>query len=174
MSEGQNGVSIKRALGYINWAIGSRYLLLCVRLALGAMFILSADGKLPARFRFVNVISDQGIFPYDLAIAYGSVLQGLELVVGICLVIGLLSRLAAGTGLLMIIGIIAANGTWVYTLEYAFCVQDFVFVEFSDALKVDIGITAAALLILLYGGGFLSLDSFIRTKIKKQASSRSI
>jgi len=158
---------IKRISGYVNRTIGNRYLLLCVRLALGLMFILSAAGKLPWRFRFVNAVSDNGLLPYDLAIAYCSVLQGLELVLGLCLVVGLLSRLAAGTSLLMIIGIIMANGTYIYVYEYAPCVGDFVFTEISNALKVDIGIIITALLVSLYGGGFLSLDSFIRTKIKK-------
>ena len=164
---------IKKVSGYVNRALGNRYLLLCVRLALGALFILSAAGKLLARFRFVNAVSDQGIFPYDLAIAYGSVLQGLELVIGICLVVGLLSRLAGGTGLLMIIGIILANGTYVYIYEYAPCVGDFVFTEISNALKVDIGIIATASLVSLYGGGFFSLDHFIRAKIKSTLARKS-
>lgn len=160
---------MKKALDSISWVIRNRYVLLGVRLVLGATFILGAAGKLPEQAKFVDVVTGLGLLPWDLARAYGSVLPWLELAVGICLVAGLLSRVAAGASILMIISFIVANRTAVFEYEFCPCFGDLILLKTSDALIVDVVMTAMILLILLYGGGFLSLGPLIWAKLKRSA-----
>jgi len=144
-----------------------------VRLVLGTILIMAALGRLPEGARFVDVVTGYGLLPRDVARAYGSVLPWLELAVGLCLVMGLLSRLAAGASIMMVISFIVANGTSVFGYEYWYDEScgcfGFFLMKTSDALIVDVVMTAMALIILLNGGGFLSLGSLMWPRLKKLA-----
>ncbi|GAH88354.1 unnamed protein product, partial [marine sediment metagenome] len=137
-----------------------------------AIFILAAVGKIPEQAKFVDIVTDYGLLPLKLAEAYGTVLPGLELTLGICLVLGFLSRLAAGVSILTIISFIVANGTAVYSYKEVHACHCYGFfsmpwlVKTSDALIMDVVMLAMALVILLYGGGRWSLGSLI-WRIKK-------
>lgn len=140
---------------------------------LGATFILAAAGKLPQQAKFVEVVTGYGLLPWRMAHAYSLILPWLELAVGICLVAGLLSRFAASVSILMIISFIIANGTAVFELqtEDCGCFGGLILLKTSDALLVDVVMMGIALLVLLYGGGFFSLDSLLGKKRKHQVPS---
>ena len=142
---------------------------MCIRLVLGSIFVLAAAGKLPDQAKFVDVVTGYGLLPWELALAYGLVLPWIELIVGIFLVVGLLSRFAAGASVLLTISFLVANGTSVFEQEFCACFGGLVLVKTSDALIMDVVMIAMASAILLYGGGAVSLDSLIRTNLKRVA-----
>lgn len=166
---------MRKMFASVNRIIGNRYVLLVARVLLGAIFILAAAGKLPEQAEFVDVVTDRGLLPTGLAIAYGFALPWVELFVGICLVTGLVSRLSAGISLLMIISFIIANGTGVYEWESCECFggDSFILLQKSDALIMDAVMSVLALLILVYGAGIWSIDSLIRSKLENSALSTS-
>jgi uncharacterized membrane protein YphA (DoxX/SURF4 family) len=167
---------VKKLLVSVRRVLSNRYTLLSVRLILGTILILAAVGKIPEQARFVDVVTSYGLLPWSLARAYGSILPWLELTLGACLVLGFLTRLAAGTGILMIISFIVANGTAVYSRDIMECgcfgliyegTGYLTFIKTSDALVIDIVMVAMALAILFYGGGRWSLDSLLWPNLKR-------
>ena len=148
----------------------NKHVLLGIRVALGITFIVAAVGKLSELAKFVEVVVDYEMLPWELAQAYGATLPWLELVVGICLVTGLLSRPTAGVSILMVISFIVANSATIFEHEYCFCLGEIVFLRTSVALIVDGVMAVMASLIFIYGGGFWSLDVLIRAKLKRSAS----
>ena len=167
---------MKKVLGSIRRVLSNRYTLLGIRLILGTILILAAVGKIPEQARFVDIVTQYGLLPWSLARAYGSILPWLELTLGICLVLGFLTRLAAGTSILMIISFIVANGTAVYSRDVMECgcfgllyegTGYLTFIKTSDALVIDIVMIVVAFIILFYSGGRWSLDSLIWPNLKR-------
>jgi len=83
----------------------SKWLALASRILLGAIFILAASLKLSdIKLNSVNVVYEYGILPVepvDLAAIAGYILPFAELFVGVTVILGLVTRLAAlGGGLL--------------------------------------------------------------------------
>ncbi|MDM8000617.1 MAG: DoxX family protein, partial [Dehalococcoidia bacterium] len=78
-------------------------LLLLIRLALGGILIFSGLSKLTSGTDFVGVVASYGMLPQTLAELFGTVLPWLELLVGVSLVLGLFTRLAAATALLLVV-----------------------------------------------------------------------
>ena len=157
-------MQVRRIVNFARRTIRNSYVLLGARALLGAIFILAGAEKLPEQAKFIEVVSDHGLLSWELAQAYGSILPWLELVLGICLVAGILSRIAAGTSILTIISFLVANGTSVYKYEFCPCFGDAILLKTSDALAIDVVMLAMAFLILLCGGGALSLDALIWKK----------
>jgi uncharacterized membrane protein YphA (DoxX/SURF4 family) len=170
---------MEKGLQFVGRVIRNKYLLLSIRLILGGIFILAAIGKIPEAAEFVDVVTGFGLLPWRLAEVYGIVLPWGELVTGVCLVLGIFPRLAAGIGILMIASFIVANGTAVYSYEqytdYCSCfgngnigeVASVLVKTKSDALLVDVIMITMSLFILFSGGGSLSFKSLIIPKLKK-------
>lgn len=176
-----DGDTVKKVLASVKRILSNRYVLLAIRLVLGAILILAAVGKIPEQAQFVDVVTSRGLLPWSLARAYGTILPWLELVLGTCFVLGFMIRLAAGTSILMVISFIIANGTAVYTsssfecncfgIEY-YGTGYLEFIKTSDALVIDIFMVLMALTLLLYGGGRWSLDSLIWPRLKNRMHKR--
>ena len=165
-------MNAKETLDSVSQAVRNKYVLLGVRFVLGAIFILAAVAKLPQRAEFVNVVTGFGLLPWDLAEVYGSALPWLELAVGICLMTGLLSQLAAGVSILMVVSFIVANGTAVWKWEVlpetdCGCFGGLILLKSSDALVIDVVMMIMAFLILHYGEGYLGLGSMVWNKLKR-------
>lgn len=169
-------MNLKKVLKSISRVVRNKYTLLGIRLILGTILILAAAGKLPEPAKFVDVVTHYGLLPWSLARAYGLALPWLELTLGILLILGFLSRLAAGVSILMIVSFIVANGTAVYTHDIAGCgcfdltyysTGYLTFIKVSDALAIDVVMTLMAFAILMFGGGHWSLDSLNWLKLKK-------
>jgi len=161
MSNGDPTVRVplwSRAWGFL----GNRYLLLALRLIVGLTLIFSAVGALPHQAEFVSAVQAHGLLPGILADVYGTILPGLELLVGVLLVIGLFTRVAAGVTLLMVTSFLVANGTAVYhnvkdwdTVCGCF---HWVTVRTGDALIIDIVLMVFALVLVLRPQKLLSLE----------------
>ncbi len=80
------------------------------RILTGAVLILAGAGKLPERIQFVDVVIKYHVLPYPIAFIYGVILPWLELGIGLLLVLGISTRLAAVISLPVIFSFIVANG----------------------------------------------------------------
>jgi len=83
---------------------GNRYLVLVLRLILAAVFLLSSIGKLVDIERYsVDAVYNFGILPMVLARPFGLVMPFIELLCGLGLLFGVLTRLSAlGSGLMSV------------------------------------------------------------------------
>jgi uncharacterized membrane protein YphA (DoxX/SURF4 family) len=143
----------------------NRYLSLVFRIALGVIFIISGAGKLPELAAFVDQVEEANVLPHVLARAYGTALPYVEIAIGALLILGLLSRFAAGIGGLAALSFIIGNSTRLYRGLYGECgcFGNIAWLQFStrDALIIDFVLLILALQILVHKGEFLSLDSKI-------------
>jgi uncharacterized membrane protein YphA (DoxX/SURF4 family) len=126
--------------------------MLCARLPLGAYFIVASGMKLKmgvAEFTAKTLPAAEKVLPHHLGEMFLNALPWVELTVGILLIIGLLTRLAAGVMALMLIS---------FTIVY-----------FTGGLGPDpvrpfhfnIVFLGTALAIMLVGPGWMSLDGLI-------------
>ncbi len=154
---------IRRVLGALCVVFRNRYLSFFFRLALGVVFIVSGAGKFPEGAAFVNQVEGFDLLPNVLARFYGTALPWVEVVVGAFLILGLLSRFAAGIGGLAALSFIIANSIILYrglNLECG-CFGDIFVFHTRDALIIDFALLIMAIQILVHKGEFLSLDSRI-------------
>ena len=79
-----------------------------IRVALGAMFLLSAAGKLGDLNAVVAEVRQYGLLPEPLPIPFGYALPFGEVALGIMLLLGLFTRLAAAGGALLMIAFMIA------------------------------------------------------------------
>lgn len=143
-----------------------RYLSFVFRLAFGILFLISGAGKLPEGAAFVNQVEEFDLLPHALARFYGTALPWMEIVIGVLLLLGLLSRFASAIGGLVSLSFIVANSVVLYrglNLECG-CFGDLAVLQTRDALIVDVVLLVMALQILFHKGEFLSLDSWIFRK----------
>jgi uncharacterized membrane protein YphA (DoxX/SURF4 family) len=157
---------IKRVLGASCGVFRNRYLSLVFRIAVGVVFIISGSGKLPEGAAFVNQVEGFDLLPNVLARFYGTALPWVEIVIGALLILGLLSRFAAGIGGLAALSFIIANSISLYrglNLECG-CFGNVAVLHTRDALIIDFMLLIMALQILIHKGEFLSVDSRIFRK----------
>jgi len=156
---------VKRVLGASCVAFKNRYLSLVFRIGLGVIFIISGAGKLPEGAAFVDQVEEANILPHALARVYGTALPYVEIVIGALLILGLLSRFAAGIGGLAALSFIIGNSTRLYRGLYGECgcFGNIASLQFStrEALIIDFVLLILALQIVVHKGEFLSLDSKI-------------
>ena len=79
-----------------------------IRLGLGALFIYSAVPKLTNLAATIQAVGDYNVLPSFLVPIYGTVLPFAELAVGISLLVGLFSRLAAVGGVALLVSFLIA------------------------------------------------------------------
>ena len=141
------------------------YLSFVFRIALGIIFIISGAGKLPEGAAFVDQVEEANILPHALAWVYGTALPYVEIVIGALLILGLLSRFAAGIGGLAALSFIIGNSTRLYQGLYGECgcFGTIASLDLStrDALIIDFVLMIMAIQILVHKGEFLSVDSKI-------------
>jgi len=156
---------IKRVLGASCGVFRNRYLSLVFRIVVGVVFIISGAGKLPEGAAFVDQVEEANILPHALAWVYGTALPYVEIVIGALLILGLLSRFAAGIGGLAALSFIIGNSTRLYRGLYGECgcFGNIASLQFStqDALIIDFVLLILALQILVHKGEFLSVGSKI-------------
>jgi uncharacterized membrane protein YphA (DoxX/SURF4 family) len=121
---------------------------------------------MPERSAFVDEVEKFELLPEALANAYGTALPWVEIIVGSFLVIGLLSRIAAGLGLLTALSLVIANSVVLYrgvNMECG-CFGDLAALQTRDAIIIDALLLIFAFLIIIRKGDFLSLDSIVFRK----------
>lgn len=95
-----------------------RWTALAARLVVGGVWIYAGALKLPNVESSVTAVRAYQLLPTDLAETVGRVLPMLEIVVGGCLVLGLLIRVAGGvSALLQIAFIIGIASVWARGIE---------------------------------------------------------
>ena len=100
-------VGAEKSRDQTNWFsafTGNQYLVLVLRLILAAVFLLSSIGKLVDIERYsVDAVYNFGILPMVLARPFGLVMPFIELLCGLGLLFGVLTRLSAlGSGLMSV------------------------------------------------------------------------
>jgi uncharacterized membrane protein YphA (DoxX/SURF4 family) len=155
----------RRVLGTTCGAFRNRYLSFVFRIGLGVVFIVSGAGKLSEVAAFVDQVEEANILPHALARVYGTALPYVEIVIGALLILGLLSRFAAGIGGLAALSFIVGNSTMLCRGLYGECgcFGSIASLQFStrEALIIDCVLLIMAIQILIHKGEFLSLDSRI-------------
>ena len=154
------------SFGGISTLLFNRYLALILRLILGIMFIVSAQSKLPHHSEFVIIVKDYELLPAWLASAYGNALPWIELLVGVYLVMGILTRLSAIICFLNGISFMVANITAIIRDHESCgsCFGDLVILPVYQAIIIDVLvlIASAILIFLPLKNHIFSLDSLFK------------
>jgi len=97
--------------GWVRFITANRYLILVLRVLLAAVFLLSSYGKLVDIERYsVDAVYNFDILPMALARFFGLVMPFIELLCGLGLLFGVLTRLAALGVALMSLAFFIAKG----------------------------------------------------------------
>ncbi|MCL5256784.1 MAG: rhodanese-like domain-containing protein [Chloroflexi bacterium] len=88
----------------------AKYLVLILRLALGLVFIWSGAPKLLQLSEFSSIVQSYHVLPQVLAVPFAYALPWIELILGILLFLGILTRPAAGLALALLLCFMAAIG----------------------------------------------------------------
>ncbi len=140
------------------------YLVMVLRLFVGATFVFSAVTKLPLQSRFVEIVQSYHLLPYSLATAYGIALPWIELLIGAYLLLGVLLKPSAFATLLIGLSFMIANVTAIVRGELycGSCFGESIPLSAFHALTLDCFLMLAALLLLLAGSNsqLLSLEGW--------------
>ena len=161
------------------------YLSLVLQVILGAIFILAGLGKItstearvldPQMAAYLGALK---FIPTTLANSYVGALPWIELVIGVCLVIGILSRFFAAAAIAVVASFIIANSIVFYqnwtihgnlTGPCPGCFGDVVKLNLPGALAVDVLMLIAALMIMLRGSPLISVDSWLSACLRRRTT----
>lgn len=150
----------------VRQVLSHHYLTLATRIGLGGIFIFAGVAKLPYLDRFAWSVNEYGILPYSLAKGYAYSLPGLEVALGILLVLGLFLRFSALISILVTLSFIIANSVALAqgeTIPYCYCFGDVrpLLMRHSLSLGIDIVLLAMAFQILFHRRDFLALGPWL-------------
>lgn len=139
--------------------LGARLILGTVLLVAGALKVTDLDGSAFA----VNAYQ---ILPYDMAVIVGYALPFIEIVSGVLLIIGLLTRMSAGVGtVLMVVFIIGIASAWARGLELdcgcfggGGSLEEGEEPQYALDILRDIGLAAAGVWLMIFPSTKFSLD----------------
>lgn len=149
------GRFLSRVIRYKNWAgIGSG-------LILGIIFITSGAGKLANPGGFLTSLGNTPLLPLTVNILIAQWLPGVELALGLLLILGISAKFMSSVSSLLVIGFIVHN-SWIITHKSATepcdCLgevgrmlaesQRLVIMTAQNALYMDIGMLVLAIIIL--------------------------
>lgn len=155
----------------LSGVVGSGFALV-LRLGVGGLFGLAAVIKLGNPQAFADAIHAFKLLPPHLNVFAAFAFPWVELVVAIALVLGLWTRAAASVAVLLTIGFIIAIASVMIrsdvTVTECGCFGDFVVLCTGPPgwchLGQDIVLIGASLLLVLLGGGFLSVDQILLSR----------
>lgn len=155
-----------RARALISLAIilfRNRYLSFVFRIVAGGTLVFSGITKIMAGSAFVEDVEKYELLPEALIDIFAATLPWVEIVVGVLLILGLLSRIAAGVGTLTVLSFIIANSVVLYgglNLECG-CFAGVAELDTRQALIIDCVLLIMNLQILIRKGNFLNLGSLL-------------
>lgn len=144
---------------------GSRYFNLSLRLGIGIVFLLAGIGKLSGA-EFIDTVSTLKILPFVMIQPVGAVLPWLELVLGICFILGIFPGIISAISLPLASAFVIIN---IFNLQHGLtspctsCFGNLLVLNSRDALIIDVFLLLAALRLTTLERHFMSLDS-LRTK----------
>jgi len=146
-------------------AFRHRYLGFVFRLAVGIVFIVSSVGKLSEGSAFVDDVTKYQLLPDMMAEAYATALPWVEIIMGVLLILGFFTTIAAGIGVLTSLSFIIANSVVLHrglNLSCG-CFGDVAALQTREAIIIECVLLIIAVQILVRKGDFLSID-FLRTR----------
>ena len=125
-------------------------ILTVLRVALGALFIISSYAKLQHPDLFVDAVQNYHMLPVALADLFGTVLPWAELFVGWCLVLGIFPTFASAICVLMTLTFVVGNVSSFFrdVGEACSCLGDLVNMSHTTSLLVDIVMLSVAGLLI--------------------------
>jgi len=154
--------------------MAKRSVILGSSIFLGLTLLVSGSGKLPGQAEFVDALL-QSFWTPPVAYFIGYCLPWVEVALGVLLLIGVFSRIAAGLSLLLTAGFMA-NNSWALSQgveQFPQCAQCFgIWEEWLGSISplqslcLDVVLFCLALIILLlHPGGFLTFRPwFVKPK----------
>ena len=143
--------------------LGNRKLTFAFRIMLGLTLLIFGASKVPELAGFADTVMGYRVLPDSLARAYGFILPGAEIIVGICLITGLRSKIAAFATILIIASLIAGTTASLYLVHSGVrtcgCLGGVDWQLGISHLAVQFVMLTMAAQIWLHKGEFLSLDS---------------
>jgi len=97
--------------------LGNRWLTFALRLGLGTSFLVFGASKLADLDGFADTVISYHVLPESLARAYGLGLPFAEVLIGVCLILGLGLRLVAPVAILVIASLIAGTSANLFSAE---------------------------------------------------------
>ena len=149
----------------------SRYLVIGAGILLGLIFLVAGASKLADQSGLVAVLVETSILSEEMILFVARWLPWLEIVLGLCLILGIAPRLMASISTLLVLGFIFHNA-WI--IKYGFeidgcgCLgiiekETQIVVSSQIALGIDIGMLILSLFILFYyTGKFFNLRPWFR------------
>jgi uncharacterized membrane protein YphA (DoxX/SURF4 family) len=141
-------------------------ILTVLRVALGALFIISAFAKLQHPDLFIDAVQNYGLLPGGLAELFGTVLPWAELFVGWCLVLGIFPTFASAICILMTLTFVVGNVSSFFrdVGEACGCLGNLVNMNHTTSLIVDfVMLSVAGLLIYQRGkAGVVGIGNLLR------------
>jgi uncharacterized membrane protein YphA (DoxX/SURF4 family) len=132
------------------WATLAIGVLTVLRVALGALFVISAFAKLQHPDLFIDAVQNYHMLPVALADLFGTVLPWAELFVGWCLVLGIFPTFAAAICVLMTLSFMVGNISSFFrdVGEACGCLGNLVNMSHTTSLIVDIVMLSVAGLLI--------------------------
>ncbi|RKX42459.1 MAG: hypothetical protein DRP27_09360 [Thermotogae bacterium] len=140
------------------------YLTLATRLILGGLFIFAGAMKLPYLMTFAGEVNKYHILPYSLAQIYAFTLPGVEVALGLFLVLGLFLRSSAAVSILLTISFVIAKSVALAQgmgVEPCWCFGPARTLMLTHTLALDFVMLVLALQILFHRGEFLALGPWL-------------
>lgn len=150
------------------------YLTLATRLALGGIFLFAGVAKLAGLAEFVNLVEEYRILPDTLTQTFAFLLPGVEIALGLLLVLGIFLRSSAAVSILVIISFIVAKSFVLYKGLELPCgcfgpIGGIPLQLSSVSLALDVVLLAMGSQILFHRGEFLALGPWLRHKAAETA-----
>jgi uncharacterized membrane protein YphA (DoxX/SURF4 family) len=155
--------------------LADRWLNLVLRLFIGGMFVYAAFPKVMDPYAFAVSIRAYKIMPFALSNVAALAISWSELIAGLMLVLGVLTRKAAGAGFLLLLVFTVAIAT---TVLRGMVIDCGCFGADGGAstswllIGRNLLLLAAATLVVLYNDGFLSLHPGIPTRGREAEAAR--
>jgi uncharacterized membrane protein YphA (DoxX/SURF4 family) len=157
------------------WTTLAIFVLTVLRVALGALFIISSFAKLQHPDLFIDAVQNYGLLPQSLGELFGAVLPWAELFIGWCLVLGIFPTLASAISIPLTLSFMVANISSYFrdVGEACGCLGNLVNMSHTTSLIVDIVMLSVAGLLIYQRrragvvgiGHLLRLDRFRLPKV---------
>jgi Methylamine utilisation protein MauE. len=147
-----------------NRFVSNKFLGLGFRLVLGGLLLAVSIGTLSKIGTIATSVSSLNILPDNISHVCGTALPWVEFVVVYCLILGLLTRIAAGLSIVMVINFISANAISIARgigTGCGHCTGQVPVLSHPVALVINVLMLIMAVQLVLHKERWLSVDSWL-------------